>query len=62
MTLEKLLIFGFALAALFAITTVGTNMMSDRSDANDQYESDDHRTIWRTRASKQLIFKGRKTP
>ena len=39
MTLEKLLIFGFALAALFAITTVGTNMMSDRSDANDQYES-----------------------
>ena len=38
MTLEKLLIFGFALAALFAITTVGTNMMSDRSDANDQYE------------------------
>ena len=38
MTLEKLLVFGFALAALFAITTVGTNMMSDRSDANDQYE------------------------
>jgi hypothetical protein len=38
MTLEKLLIFGFALAALFAITTVGTNMMSDRSDANDDYE------------------------
>ena len=36
MTLEKLLIFGFALAALFAITTVGTNMMSERSDANDQ--------------------------
>jgi hypothetical protein len=39
MTLEKLLIFGFALAALFAITTVGTNMMSDRADGNDQYES-----------------------
>jgi hypothetical protein len=38
MTLEKLLIFGFALAALFAITTVGTNMMSDRGEANDQYE------------------------
>jgi hypothetical protein len=38
MTLEKLLIFGFALAALFAITTVGTNMMNDRSDANDDYE------------------------
>ena len=39
MTLEKLLVFGFALAALFAITTVGTNMMSDRADANDQYET-----------------------
>lgn len=31
MTLEKLLIFGFALAALFAITTVGVTMMTDRS-------------------------------
>ncbi|MEL6516750.1 MAG: hypothetical protein AAFU41_16820 [Pseudomonadota bacterium] len=30
MTLEKLLIFGFALAALFAITTVGTTMVGDR--------------------------------
>ena len=39
MTLEKLLMFGFALAALFAITTVATNMMSDRSDANDEYET-----------------------
>lgn len=38
MTLEKLLIFGFALAALFAVTTVGTNMMKDRGDANDKYE------------------------
>lgn len=38
MTLEKLLIFGFALAALFAITTVAANMMADRGDANDQYE------------------------
>lgn len=38
MTLEKLLIFGFALAALFAITTVAANMMSDRGEANDQYE------------------------
>ena len=40
MTLEKLLIFGFALAALFAITTVGTNMMSDRGEANEQYEDE----------------------
>ena len=39
MTLEKLLIFGFALAALFAITTVGVGMMTDRGEANDQYES-----------------------
>lgn len=38
MTLEKLLIFGFALAALFAVTTVGTNMMTDRGEANEQYE------------------------
>lgn len=30
MTLEKLLIFGFALAALFAITTVGVTMVDDR--------------------------------
>lgn len=39
MTLEKLLIFGFALAALFAVTTVGANMMSDRSGQNDKFES-----------------------
>jgi hypothetical protein len=38
MTLEKLLIFGFALAALFAITTVAVNMMSDRDTANSEYE------------------------
>lgn len=40
MTLEKLLIFGFALAALFAITTVGTNMMKDRGQANDAYKTE----------------------
>ena len=39
MTLEKLLIFGFALAALLAITTVGANMMSDRGQQNADYES-----------------------
>jgi len=32
------LIFGFALAALFAITTVGANMMADRGEANEKYE------------------------
>ena len=36
MTLEKLLIFGFALAALFAITTVGvTNRSSPVSGSRD---------------------------
>jgi hypothetical protein len=40
MTLEKLLIFGFALAALFAITTVGANMMSDRASANDEFKQE----------------------
>jgi len=39
MTLEKLLIFGFALAALFAITTVAVNMMTDRGDQNEQFET-----------------------
>lgn len=38
MTLEKLLIFGFSLAALFAITTVGINMMNDRGEANVEVE------------------------
>ncbi|MEL6533352.1 MAG: hypothetical protein AAFN09_01015 [Pseudomonadota bacterium] len=33
MTLEKLLIFGFALAALMAITTLGTNVMNNRTGA-----------------------------
>lgn len=39
MTLEKLLIFGFALAVLFAITTVGTGMLKDRGDQNQKYET-----------------------
>ena len=38
MTLEKLLIFGFALAALFAITIVAVNMMTDRGEQNEAYE------------------------
>ncbi|MEM8631800.1 MAG: hypothetical protein AAGF74_11220 [Pseudomonadota bacterium] len=38
MTLEKMLIFGFALAALFAVTTVGTNMMTDRGDETQEFE------------------------
>ena len=39
MTLEKLLIFGFALAALSAITVIGTNMLGDRGNANSTLES-----------------------
>jgi hypothetical protein len=39
MTLEKLLIFGFALAALSAITVIGTNMLGDRGTANSTLES-----------------------
>jgi len=40
MTLEKLLIFGFALAALFAITTIGTNMIGDRGDQNTDFKNE----------------------
>ncbi|WP_347313417.1 hypothetical protein [Defluviimonas sp. SAOS-178_SWC] len=40
MTLEKLLIFGFALAALFAITTIGTNMLKDRGTANNEFKQE----------------------
>lgn len=40
MTLEKLLIFGFALAALFAITTIGTNMLTDRGDQNNDFKNE----------------------
>ena len=39
MTLEKLLIFGFALAALFAVTTVGTSMMGERVDQESEFDS-----------------------
>lgn len=39
MTLEKLLIFGFALAALFAITTVGGNMLDERGKTNDRLKN-----------------------
>ena len=38
MTLEKLLIFGFALAALFAVTTVGTSMMQERVDQESEVD------------------------
>lgn len=40
MTLEKLLIFGFALAALLAITTLGTNVMNTRTDTESQLQGD----------------------
>ena len=38
MTLEKLLIFGFALAVLLAISTIGSNLMSDRNSASGDLE------------------------
>ncbi len=38
MTLEKLLIFGFALAVLLAITTLGTNVMSNRTSAESDLQ------------------------
>ncbi|MEM9707638.1 MAG: hypothetical protein AAF871_02515 [Pseudomonadota bacterium] len=38
MTLEKLLIFGFALAALLAITTLGTSVMTTRTDGEGQLQ------------------------
>ncbi|MEM1163027.1 MAG: hypothetical protein AAGJ28_19030 [Pseudomonadota bacterium] len=40
MTLEKLLIFGFALAALFAITTVGTTMVGDRGTERQELDNE----------------------
>ncbi len=40
MTLEKLLIFGFALAALFAVTTVGTSIMGERVDQESQLDGE----------------------
>ena len=39
MTLEKLLIFGFALAALMAVTTLGSNMWSTREGAESDFQN-----------------------
>jgi len=38
MTLEKLLIFGFALAALLAITTLATNVMNTRGETESELQ------------------------
>lgn len=40
MTLEKLLIFGFALAVLLAITTLGTNMWETRTSSESDLQGD----------------------
>ena len=40
MTLEKLLIFGFALAALAAVTTLGTNIWENRKGSEGTLQSD----------------------
>ena len=37
MTLEKLLIFGFAIAAVIALTVTATNMMNDHEPRYDTY-------------------------
>lgn len=39
MTLEKLLIFGFALAVLLAISTMGANMWTDRTTKGNDFQS-----------------------
>lgn len=39
MTMEKILIFGFAIAAIGALTTLATDMSGDRSTAVDGYRS-----------------------
>ncbi|MEO9827237.1 MAG: hypothetical protein ABJF50_22775 [Paracoccaceae bacterium] len=38
MTLEKLLIFGFALAVLMAVSTMGANMWTDRTSKNTDFQ------------------------
>lgn len=38
MTLEKLLIFGFALAVLLAISTMGTTMWDDRKAKGSDFQ------------------------
>lgn len=40
MTLEKLLIFGFAIAALVAITAIGGGMFDDRKAQHTKYKSE----------------------
>ena len=39
MTLEKLLIFGFAIAALMAVTTLGKDIWSERKSAEGDFQS-----------------------
>lgn len=39
MTLEKLLIFGFALAVLLAISTMGANMWTDRTTKGNDFQA-----------------------
>jgi len=39
MTLEKLLIFGFALAALLAVTTLGSEMWGNRETEQTDFQN-----------------------
>lgn len=38
MTLEKLLIFGFAIAAMLAVTTLGSDIWSKRKDGESEFQ------------------------
>ena len=40
MTLEKLLIFGFALAVLMAITTMGSGIWDNRTQRSTDFEAE----------------------
>jgi len=45
MTLEKLLIFGFALAAVTALTTIAANMAGERKPDYGGYQSKVNETM-----------------
>ncbi len=45
MTLEKLLIFGFAIAVAFALATTATNMANDRKPDYEGYQDKVQKTV-----------------
>lgn len=52
MTLEKLLIFGFALAVSVALTTIATNTADRRVPDNNAYEARVDRMVQQTGAGR----------